>query len=149
MKVNSVLFVCTGNTCRSPMAEALLRHMLKNEKIEIVSRGTNAWPGQPLSEGARQALVIAGVKVPSRRSKRLERQDVEKADLIFAMTENQRRSIMSEYPEAKSKTRLLAASDIEDPVGGSPSDYEKCRIEIQNALLDVLIKLKPEGSSKS
>ncbi len=127
------------------MAEMILRQMLKKEGIEnreIFSRGLSVWPHQPISEEARQILEAAGVKVDPHASRALSAADVQRADLILTMTENHKRMIIADYPEAKAKTRLLAGTDIADPVGGSPNDYEKCRIEIQNALLDLYTQLK-------
>ena len=134
------------------MAAVLLGHMLLKEGIkgiEVFSRGTNAWPGQPLTEGARQALQAVGVETGTHYSQSLARKDVEQADRIYVMTERHRQTVTADYPRAKDKTRLLAAADIADPVGSSPRDYEKCRIDIQNALVDLISSLKSEGSSKS
>jgi protein-tyrosine-phosphatase len=132
------------------MAVALLRHMLKEDKgMTLFSRGIYARSGQSISDGARQALLDAGVQVEPHRSQPLDKKNIEKADLVFVMTQDQLDHIVSRYPKAKHKIRRLADTDIADPIGGSPSDYEKCRIEIQNALLDVITELKSEGSSKS
>jgi protein-tyrosine-phosphatase len=145
MKPKSILFVCTGNTCRSPIAVALLRHMLAKEGIEgieIFSRGVSAGCGWPMTKEAVETLKAVGVEAPPHHSERLEKKDIEKADWIFVMTEAHRQTIASLYPDAKAKTRLLGSSDIADPLGGSPKDYEKCRIEIQNSLLDVLREVR-------
>ena len=58
------------------------------------------------------------------------------------MTYQQCRVVIKNYPDAKDKVRLLGPAEIDDPVGGSPKDFEKCRIDIQNALLDLLSKIK-------
>ena len=129
------------------MAAALLRHMLKKERlngIELFSRGLSVWPNEPMSRGAQETLKAAGIHPGPHASHALEAKDVKRADLILAMTETHEQSILAEYPEAKGKTRRLASFDIADPVGGSPKDYEKCRIDIQNALLDLFIQLKKD-----
>ena len=156
-----ILFVCTGNTCRSPMAEILLRHMLAREKLSgftVLSRGIGALDGQPISAGAKQTLEDAGIQVPAHTSQSLSPTEVADADVILVMEDGHRAIIASENPEAIKKTFLLKGygadpserGNIDDPIGGSPKDYEKCRIEIQDALLSLLTILKRsiEGSSK-
>jgi protein-tyrosine-phosphatase len=145
MKVTRVLFVCTGNTCRSPTAEILLRDQLKKkgvQNVEVFSRGIHAEVGEPLSGGAAQALEDAGIEPTLHHSARLSATDVKQADQIFVMTDGHLREVLAGFPEAKGKTWRLADHDIADPIGGSPSDYEKCRIEIQNALEGVLTREK-------
>jgi protein-tyrosine-phosphatase len=140
MKLRAILFVCTGNTCRSPMAGMMLKHMLAKQNItgiEIFSRGTTAWPGTSLSPGARETLEAIGITTIPHEAKRLEKRDLERADLVLVMTEAHQQWIESVYPEAKAKVRRLGSADIQDPLGGSPTDYEKCRIEIQNGLLEL------------
>ncbi len=134
------------------MAQAMLRHMLEKERIpnfEILSRGVNAMSGSLLSEGAREALTKAHFPVPVHSAQRLLAADVERADWIYTMTRAHLAALMTSYPKAGSKAQTLSSSDIEDPIGGSLSDYEKCRIEIQNALLDLISNFKREGSRPS
>lgn len=138
------------------MAEALLRHMLAREKmngIAVMSRGTSVWADQPMPPEALQALQSVGVRPAAHAAKQLRKTDIEMADVVLTMTENHRLSVLALAPEAKEKTYLLTAypptslgdsPDIDDPIGGSPSDYEKCRIVIQNHLLDLLTVLKSQ-----
>ena len=67
--------------------------------------------------------------------------------VFLVMTHQQGRVVLSNYPDAKGKLRLLGAAEIEDPMGGSPKDFEKCRIDIQNALLELMPTLKSERNT--
>jgi protein-tyrosine-phosphatase len=127
------------------MAEVLFKHMLAKEKIQgidVFSRGIGVWEPQPMSEEARDALKAVDIEPGPHESKALGEEDVDRADRIYVMTFHHRRVVLKNYPDAKDKIFLLAASDIDDPVGGSSKDFEKCRIDIQNALLDLLPELK-------
>ena len=133
------------------MAEALLREMLQKQGdsiTRVVSRGTSARPGLPMTPEAIQALQATGLQAQAHLSQRLTRRDVDDADQILAMTADHEAFILAQFPDAKKKVRLLGSSDIADPFGGSLSDYEKCRIDIQNALLDLISTFKSEGSSQ-
>ena len=147
MKPNSIVFVCTGNTCRSAMAEAMFKHILAKEKIqgiEVFSRGIGVWDPQPMSEEAIETLKAIGIEPTPHESRTLAEEDIDKADWILVMTHHHRRIVLTNFPDAKEKVRLLAASEIDDPVGGSPKDFEKCRIDIQDALLELLPEMKSE-----
>ncbi len=101
-----------------------------------------------MSELAREALLQIGIQAGPHKSRELTRQDIERATLILTMTPEHLKTIVQRFPDAQHKARLLGEAPIADPIGGSPSDYEKCRIDIQNALLDLIAELKSEGSSK-
>jgi protein-tyrosine-phosphatase len=83
-----ILFVCTGNTCRSPLAEALLRHELDQrnvEGIDVSSAGTGAWDGAPASEGAYLVALEHGLDLSAHRARLLTRDLVRQSDLILTM----------------------------------------------------------------
>src|SRR5512134_2396353 len=84
-----VLFVCSGNTCRSPLAAAAFRRLLDESgrnDIEVASAGTGAYEGSPASEGAYLVAIEAGLDLSSHRARLLDRDRVAEADLILAMS---------------------------------------------------------------
>ncbi len=125
--------------------------MLEKEGIAAVrvfSRGVQAETGFPMTREAVRALHAVGIKAHAHKAQPLTAKDAEEADYILAMTGDHLAQVLRDHPKAKSKARLLAELDVADPWGGSPSDYEKCRIDIQNALLDFITIFKSEGSPK-
>src|SRR5438094_9980874 len=90
--IQNVLFVCTGNICRSPLAGALLERALKERGLEVsvTSAGTGAWDGAPVSEGAYLVGLERGLDLSSHRARLLTRELVEEADLILTMARHHR-----------------------------------------------------------
>ena len=146
--VKNVLFVCTGNICRSPIAEGLFRALVGNRKdIEVSSAGVHAVRGQPPSEHAIEVCAEAGVDIRGLRSQPLTTSLVERATHIFAMTGAHVETIQMLFPMAADKTFLLrefeeAGStcwrDVPDPIGLGRDVYNDCAETIKNALPSVL-----------
>ncbi|HEV3410754.1 MAG TPA: serine hydroxymethyltransferase [Chthoniobacterales bacterium] len=143
-----VLFVCTGNICRSPMAEGLFRRLLGNRQdITVSSAGVHAVRGQPPSLYAVEALEEYGVDISDIRSQPLTATLVDRATHIFAMTGAHLETIHMLFPHGADKTFLLREfeepgttvwRDVPDPIGCSRDVYQLCAATIENALPSVL-----------
>ncbi len=127
-----ILFVCTGNTCRSPMAEYLLRDMAKKAgmsgQLEIASAGISACDGEPISENAAEVLLERNIDANRHQAKRVSPAFIDWADRIYVMTEAHRRMIISVVPEAAAKLKVMQVSD---PYGGGLDIYRQCLREIE------------------
>ena len=110
--VKRIIFVCTGNTCRSPMAEAIFKDIIMQKgiekKFEIFSAGVYAFGNDPASYQAIEVMKNEfNIDLKSHRAKVLDDSDVEKADLIFTMTRHHRDMIIDIYPDAADKVHVL------------------------------------------
>lgn len=149
----NVLFVCTGNTCRSSMAEGLFRDMVNKkglqDRIKVESAGVFAASGEPASNQSIEAMERQSIDISNHKSRQLTKDMIDNADIIFTMTSNHKRAIISMHNKAMNKTFTLTeyaygkerSTDIMDPFGAPVKVYEKCLIEIKNALNIILEKL--------
>ncbi|MGM0843507.1 MAG: low molecular weight protein arginine phosphatase [Bacillota bacterium] len=144
----NILFVCTGNTCRSPMAEALLRHKGK-EEFNVKSAGIFAEDGQKASFQTREILKENDI-IHEHQSSSLNPEDIQWAEYIFTMTEGHKQNIAAIHPQAADKMFTLKEfvtedalnRDVSDPFGGSVEVYRGTYKEL-NGLIDRLLeKLK-------
>ncbi len=146
--VKNVLFVCTGNICRSPIAEGLFRQLIGNRKdIGVASAGVHASRGQVPSLHAVLALRDQGVDISSIRSQPLTATLVERATHIFTMTGAHLETIQMLFPHGTNKSYLLREfeepgmtvwRDVPDPIGSGREVYLHCAATIKNALPSVL-----------
>jgi protein-tyrosine-phosphatase len=126
------LFVCGGNTCRSPMAAAIARVEAAGRRLEILSAGASAVPGAPMTDQALVALRSLGVPAGSHRTTPLTRAMVERAEAIYCMTRGQRQAVLDLVPEAAAKTACLdPEGDVPDPIGQPLAAYLACAQRLQ------------------
>ncbi len=145
--MKTILFVCTGNICRSPMAEGLFRRMAKGRgDYKVMSAGLGAINGQAPSTYAVRGLKEIGIDITGLRSRMVTAQMVLEADLIFGMTHGHVDAINLLYPQAQEKTFLLREfddtlqvyeKDISDPIGGSYDVYLNCRDQIEQGIVSI------------
>src|SRR5260370_27450468 len=138
----TILFVCTGNVCRSPMAEGLFGRMIaERPDLRVLSAGVSTYPGQPPSAHAVEVLDELGVDISQHRSRPLSEKVVEEADWIVAMTRSHLDSIIYLFPRAAEKVYLLrefepgaTSLDVADPIGIGLEAHRAAREIIQNGL---------------
>lgn len=151
-RMKQILLVCTGNTCRSSMAEYLLRDILDREGLEnrysVNSAGTSVFMSQPASSNALAALKEIGINLSPHQSQQVTEQMVNNADIVLAMTASHRNYLLKLMPEAAGKIFTLKEyccgvySDVSDPFGGDLEEYRRCRDEIRECLIKFVEKLK-------
>lgn len=145
-----ILFVCTGNTCRSVMAEALLKKLWpaeESDRAKIHSAGIAAFGGSPPGKMTLEVLREKGINASFYRSARSEGVALKMADLILVMEKDHRERILHLYPAGRGKVFLLKEfatglkEEISDPIGGSYQSYKRCLKEIEENIKGVMKKL--------
>lgn len=146
--MKTILFVCTGNTCRSPICEGLFKryHGASRLGLQSGSAGIFTTEGLPASPNAIAAALELGADISAHRSQLLTRQMVEKATYLVCMTGAQYDQLLRFYPESKDKIFTLAPDDIDDPFGGPIETYRKAARQIDTAIRLLMQRLETQNT---
>jgi protein-tyrosine phosphatase len=149
-----ILLVCTGNTCRSPMAEAICKKLLADRlecSVEnlpeqgfiVISAGVSAVMGDPAPQEAKLAVAEFGAQLDDHGSQPLTPQLLAQADYVWGMTSGHLRSISMRYPTIPHRAELLSlrAEEVDDPIGGDRELYRDCALQLRSYLEERLTNL--------
>ena len=139
----AILFVCTANICRSPMASAIFKEMLRENQApqawQVESAGTWALDGQSPADGSQTVMIERGLDISDHRSKSVSGELLQSFDLILTMEWGHKEALRTEFPEIASRIHLLSemvnqTGNVDDPYGGPISGYEETASEIEELL---------------
>ena len=142
-----VLFVCTGNTCRSPMAEAIFNDMAKNEGLVFCAESAGIFAdGSSVSENSSEVMKELGVDISGRKSRQATAEMIDEAEYVFALTSSHRDILNAMFGKTEKITTLAEfvglSADVPDPYGGNVEEYRKCRNMIEDMIIRLAEKLK-------
>lgn len=155
----TVLFVCTGNICRSPMAAGLLRRRLNRDQERrqwhVISAGTWASEGRPASAYSIDEMNARGIDLDAHRSRQVDEDLMDQADLVLVMTHSHAEALSAAFPDHAHKVHLLSEMvgktyDISDPYGGTRLEYAHVAQQLERLIdagYDRIVALAEEASS--
>jgi len=158
MRIRRVLIVCTGNTCRSPMAAGLLRQLwakaAPGQRLEVESAGTGAAAGADATEHAVTTMRGRGLDLSAHRAQALTDSVIARADLVLTMTARHKDQLGAQWPGFASRIYTLgeyagSGTEVPDPFGGSLTEYEETAANLEAMLAAVVERIRREGTQHS
>lgn len=137
----NILFVCTGNTCRSPMAEAVCVDLLKQNKrddVDVTSAGTNVYIQTGASHNSIRVMGEKNIDISNHTSKPVTSGLLDWADRVYCMTRAQSELLKKMHPQFEHKIKPLGKVDVYDPFGGTVEDYRACSLQITDFIKKIL-----------
>lgn len=147
----SILFVCTANVCRSPMASAIFQRQLEesfpDEIWRVESAGTWAIDGMAVAIGSTQIMRSRGLDISGHRARNISAELLAEFDLILTMENGHKEALRAEFPQYAARIYLLSemagfSHDINDPIGGPLSDFEATAKELTELLVQGIERIK-------
>ncbi|MDY3617927.1 low molecular weight protein arginine phosphatase [Agathobaculum sp.] len=141
--MNEIIFLCTGNTCRSPMAEGLFRARGGEEKTGLfaASAGLFTQDGLPASENAVKAAAELGADISGHHSRMLNVELAQNARYLVCMTGAHYDVVRAQYPDSEEKLFMLLPEDVADPFGGDLETYRRAAAQIDQGIATVIERL--------
>ena len=152
--VQSVLFVCKGNICRSPLAQVYFKSLVEKEgwKVTVCSAGLETTPGKPAHANAKAVALQHRLSLDSHTTSHVHKELIEQSDLIIVMEIAQKTRIHRLYPKSKGKVVLLGRFDsvgpleIADPYSGTSEDFHSCFQQVRRCCDVLAARLRVNGS---
>ena len=150
-KYNKLVFVCTGNTCRSPMAEAIYKSIDKETEVKVFSRGLVVLFHEPINPKAEVVLKKYDLEFSKHVSKGIKESEIDENTLILTMTDAHKRKLLDAYSNTMNvhtiKEYVGESGDVFDPYGGSLVEYEECYIELARLVKKTVYKLNEDNQT--
>lgn len=152
--MKKLVFICTGNTCRSPMAKGIMDKLLREkspslrDQIEIETAGLMAFEGAPASDGAISVMAEVGVDLSLHEAQKVSQEMLDSADWVLTMTKGHRECLYGQYDQQREIYTLYEyvgeEKDVVDPFGGEVEIYRECRDELEGVIIRIIDMIKAE-----